>query len=59
MRHSQETQELLEDLDIIDERIKELKRQRAQIDEWIIEAFHDQKETIRALSQQGIEPEYA
>lgn len=52
-------QELWEDLDFIDQRILELKAQREQIDEWIQDAIEDRTETLRALSLQGIEPEYA
>ena len=59
MRHTQETRELWNDLDILDKQITDLKRRREQLDEWLTEAMQERTDVLRQLSAMGIEPEYA
>jgi hypothetical protein len=59
MRHTQRARELWEELDIVDRDLQTLIDQRQQIDEWIREAIEERTETLRQLSTEGVEPEYA
>jgi predicted nuclease with TOPRIM domain len=59
MRHTQETRQLWNDLDILDNQIADLKRRREELDEWMQEAIAERTEVLRQLSAMGIEPEYA
>lgn len=59
MRHTQRARELWEELDIVDRDIQRLIEQRQQIDEWLREAIEERTETLRQLSAEGVEPEYA
>lgn len=59
MRDTQEVQELWEALDTIDRQIADLKAQRDQLDDWLTEAITERLDTLRQLSAEGVEPEYA
>lgn len=54
-----EVLKLWEELDMLDSQLADLKVQRDQLDDWIAEAIMERLETLRELSAQGVEPEYA